>query len=151
MREFGSKVKKLGPLGQGEGIDQEQLKSKLSEIRKLVPYIKLVKSKKLASRLENPEEYDQLFSKDEIDRLFSEVISYYIDPEKCQSCMICARRCPVEAIAGAKNQIHIIDQEKCIKCGTCIEVCPAKFGAVMEIAGKPAPPPIPEAERTNIR
>jgi len=151
MREFGNKVKKLGPLGKAEGIDQNELKAKLTEIRKLVPYIKLAKNKKLASRLENPEEYDRLFTKDEIDRLFSEVISYYIDPEKCQACMICARRCPVEAIIGAKNQIHIIDQEKCIKCGTCFEVCPAKFGAVMEITGESAPPHIPEEERTIVR
>jgi len=151
MREFGNKVKKLGPLGKAEGIDQNELKAKLTEIRKLVPYIKLTKNEKLASRLENPEEYDQLFTKDEIDQLFSEVISYYIDPEECQACMICARRCPVEAIAGAKNQIHIIDQEKCIKCGTCFEVCPAKFSAVIEITGDPAPPPIPEEERTIVR
>jgi F420-non-reducing hydrogenase iron-sulfur subunit len=151
MRAFGDKVKKLGPLGQAEGIDLIELKSKLAEIRKLVPYIKLAKNEKLASRLENPEAYDQLFTKDEIDRLFSEVISYYIDPEKCQACMICARRCPAEAIIGTKNQIHIIDQEKCIKCGTCFEVCPAKFGAVIEIVGEPAPPPIPEEERTIVR
>jgi ferredoxin len=151
MRDFGNKVKKLGPLGKAEGIDQNELKTKLTEIRHLVPYIKLTKNEKLASRLEKPEEYDQLFTKDEIDRLFSEVISYYIDPEKCQACLICARRCPVEAIAGAKNQIHIIDQETCIKCGICIEVCPAKFGAVIEITGDPAPPPIPEEERTIIR
>jgi F420-non-reducing hydrogenase iron-sulfur subunit len=151
MREFGNTVKKLGPLGKAEGIDPNELMSKLEEIRKLVPYIKLVKNEKLASRLENPEEYDQLFTKKEIDRLFSEVISYYIDPGKCQACMICARRCPVEAIIGGKNQIHIIDQEKCIKCGTCLEVCPAKFGAVVEIAGEPAPPPIPEEERMIVR
>jgi len=151
MSEFGNKVKELGPLGKGEGIDQNELKSKLAEITKLVPYIKLVKNEKLASRLENPEEYDKLFTKDEIDRLFSEVISYYIDPEKCQACMICAKRCPVEAIISAKNQVHVIDQEKCIKCGTCFEACPSKFGAVTKISGKPVPPPIPEDKRTIVR
>jgi len=151
VNDFVKNVKKLGPLGTSEEIDQGELKSKLAEITKLVPYIKVVKNEKLASRLENPEEYDKLFTKDEIDTLFSEVISYYIDPEKCQACMICARRCPVGAIIGAKNQIHIIDQEICIKCGTCFEVCPAKFGAVMEITGEPAPPPIPEEERTIVR
>ncbi len=111
MSKFGNKVKELGPLGKGEGIDQNELKSKLAEITKLVPYIKVVKNEKLASRLENPEEYDKLFTKEEIDKLFREVISYYIDPDKCQACMICAKRCPVEAIAGAKNQVHVIDQD----------------------------------------
>jgi coenzyme F420-reducing hydrogenase delta subunit/Fe-S-cluster-containing hydrogenase component 2 len=151
MSEFGKKVNKLGPLGKAEGIDQNELKSKLAEITKLVPYIKLVKNEKLASRLGNPEEYDRLFTKDEIDRLFSEVISYYIDPEKCQACMICAKRCPVEAIISAKNQVHVIDQEKCIKCGTCFEACPPRFGAVTKISGEPVPPPIPEEKRTIVR
>ncbi len=148
MREFGKKVKELGPLGKAEGIDP---KSELAEIIKLVPYIKLVKNEKLASRLENPEEYDRLFTQDEIERLFSEVISYYIEPEKCQACLICARRCPVEAIISAKNQVHVIEQEKCIKCETCFEVCPTKFGAVTRIIGAPVPPPIPEEERTIVR
>ena len=151
MREFSNEVRVLGPLGIAEGIDQDELRSKLAEIRKLVPYIKLVKNEKLASRLESPEEYDKLFTKDEIDRLFSKVISYYIDPEKCQACMLCARRCPVEAIISAKNQIHVIEQEKCIKCGTCFKVCPTKSGAVTKITDGPVPPPIPEEERMIVR
>ncbi len=151
MSKFGNTVKELGPLGEGEGIDHNELKSKLAEITKLVPYIKVVKNEKLASRLEDPEEYDKLFTKDEIDRLFSEVISYYIDPEKCQACMTCAKRCPVEAIISAKNQVHVIDQEKCIKCGTCFEACPPKFGAVTKISDEPVPPPIPEERRTIVR
>lgn len=151
MHQFGGQVKALGPLGAAEGLDEKELKAELAAVRRLVPYIKLVKNEKLGSRLANPEDYDHHFTLDEIDRLFSEVISYYIDPAKCQACMICARRCPVEAVDGAKNQIHIIDQAKCIKCGICLEVCPEKFGAVMEIIGKPAPPPIPEEQRTIAR
>jgi coenzyme F420-reducing hydrogenase delta subunit/ferredoxin len=151
MSEYGNKIRALGPLGKAEGIDENELKSKLAEIRKLVPYIKLVKKEKLASRLENPEEYERLFTKDEIERLFSQVLSYYIDPEQCQACMICARRCPVEAIFGAKNQIHVIDQEICIKCGTCFDVCPPRFGAVTKFSGEPVPPPIPEEERMIVR
>jgi len=151
MSEFGNKVKELGPLGKVEGIDQNELKSKLAGIRKLVPYIKVVKNEKLASHLVNPEEYDNLFTKDEIDKLFSEVISYYVDPEKCQACMMCAKRCPVEAIISAKNQVHVIDQEKCIKCGTCFEVCPTRFGAVTKITGGPVPFPVPEENRTIVR
>ena len=149
--DFSKKVKALGPLGKGEEIDEDELKSKLAEVRKLIPYIKIVKRKKLASRLKNEEEYDGLFTSDEIDKLFSEAVSYYINPDKCQACMICRKRCPVEAIAGGKNQIHVIDQDKCIKCGTCFEVCPPRFGAVDQISGEPVPPPIPEEERTIVR
>jgi NADH-quinone oxidoreductase subunit F len=65
--------------------------------------------------------------------------------------MICHKKCPVEAIVGAKNQIHVIDQEKCIKCGTCFEACPSRFGAVKKISGEPVPLPIPEEERTIVR
>jgi Fe-S-cluster-containing hydrogenase component 2 len=149
--DFSKKVKALGPLGKGEEIDEDKLKSKLSEVRKLIPYIKIVKRKKLASRLKNEEEYDGLFTSDEIDKLFSEAVSYHINPDKCQACMICRKRCPVEAITGGKNQIHVIDQDKCIKCGTCFEVCPPRFGAVDQISGEPVPPPIPEEERTIVR
>jgi len=153
VNNFVKKVKEIGPLGKGkgEGIDKNELKSKLKEVTKLIPYIKMVKNEKLASRLQNIEEYDKLFTKEEIDKLFSEVTSYYIDPDKCQACMTCARRCPVEAIISAKNQIHVVDQEKCIKCGTCFEACPPKFGAVTKISGAPVPPPIPEEKRTIVR
>jgi len=149
--DFSKKVRELGPLGKSEDLDQDELKSKLDEVRKLVPYIKIVMREKLESHLENEEEYDGLFTSEEIDRLLNEVVSYHIDPQKCQACMICYRRCPVEAIAGGKNLIHVIDQDKCIKCGTCFDVCPPRFGAVNEITGEPVPPPIPETERKLVR
>jgi NADH-quinone oxidoreductase subunit F len=76
-----------------------------------------------------------------------DLIAFHIDPEKCQACMTCLRKCPAQAITGAKKQIHVIDQEKCTKCGTCFEVCPAKFDAVRRLSGVPVPPPIPEADR----
>ncbi len=151
MNDFCKKVEKLGPLGKGEGINEIELKSKIKEVAKLTPYIKIVKREKLASRLETQEAYDGLFTRDEVDRLFRDVISYHIDPEKCQACMICLKKCPVEAISGGKNRIHVIDQEQCIKCGTCFEACPDRFGAVQKITGGPVPPPIPEEERTIVR
>jgi F420-non-reducing hydrogenase iron-sulfur subunit len=148
---FVKTVRQLGPLGAGEGIDQPELKQRLAQMSKLVPYFKLVNREKLASSLKTPEEYDALFTKEEIDRLFREMPSYYIDPEKCQACMICAKKCPVEAIEGGKNRIHVVDQDKCIKCGTCFEACPPKFGAVSKISGERVPPPLPEEKRTILR
>ena len=76
-----------------------------------------------------------------------ELISYYINPDKCQACMICAKKCPAEAIDGGKKKIHIIDQEKCTNCGTCFELCPSRFGAVKKISGEPVPAPISEDAR----
>lgn len=75
-----------------------------------------------------------------------ELINFYILPDRCQGCMICARNCPVEAIKGGRRMVHVIDQEKCVKCGTCLEVCPPRFKAVVKVSGeKPEVPaePVP--------
>jgi NADH:ubiquinone oxidoreductase subunit F (NADH-binding)/(2Fe-2S) ferredoxin/NAD-dependent dihydropyrimidine dehydrogenase PreA subunit len=80
-----------------------------------------------------------------------ELIAYHIDPDKCQACMICFRKCPAQAIDGGKNRIHVIEQGKCTKCGTCFEICPSRFNAVKKVSGTPVPAPIPEAARTIVR
>lgn len=64
---------------------------------------------------------------------------FYINPEKCQACLLCLKECPAGAIQGDKDQVHWIDQEKCIKCGTCYEIC--NFHAVKKLSGEPIPPP----------
>jgi NADH-quinone oxidoreductase subunit F len=66
----------------------------------------------------------------------TELISYYILPNKCQGCVICLRECPSEAISGGKRLVHIIDQGKCTKCGICLDVCPAQFDAVVKVSGE---------------
>jgi len=44
---FTKKVKELGPLGTGEGLDETELKFKLEAVKKLIPYIKLVERERL--------------------------------------------------------------------------------------------------------
>ncbi len=151
VADFNKRIAALGPLGRTEGLERKELAVRLENLARLVPYLKLVNREKLAARLSRAEEWEALFTLDEIDRLLSEAVSFYIAPEKCQACMICAKRCPVEAIEGGKNKIHVIDQDKCIKCGTCYEVCPARFSAVTKISGGPLPPPLPEEARTIVR
>ena len=151
VNDFGKQVRSIGPLGEAEEIEPSRLQEKLEEVSKLVPYIKIAERKKLAQHLDKPEDYNDLFTTEEIERLFRDVVSYHIDPGKCQACMICLRKCPADAIEGGKNLIHIIDQDKCIKCGTCFEACPPKFGAVNQISGEPVPPSIPESQRTIVR
>jgi coenzyme F420-reducing hydrogenase delta subunit/ferredoxin len=151
MNKFSRRIKELGPLGRSEGLGENELNSRLAGVGKLVPYIKLVKREKLAHHLRDEAEYDGHFTREEVDALFRDVVSYYIEPDKCQACMICLRKCPVEAITGGKNLIHVIDQEKCIKCGTCFDACPSRFGAVARLAGEPVPDPLPEEERSILR
>jgi NADP-reducing hydrogenase subunit HndC len=57
-----------------------------------------------------------------------DLIHYFIDPENCTGCMACARKCPVNAIAGERKKVHVINQDLCTKCGICLETC--KFNAV---------------------
>ncbi len=147
INNFSKKIKTLGPLGEPENTDRDELKNKINKIRKLIPYIKIATRDKLETRLNTREEYENLFTKDEIEGLLDNIPTYYIEPDKCRACMICMRRCPVDAIDGGKKKIHIIDQDKCIKCGSCFEACPDKFKAVQKITGKPAPLPISEKER----
>jgi NADH-quinone oxidoreductase subunit F len=64
-------------------------------------------------------------------KVCKELITFTIDPEKCTGCLVCKKKCPTEAIAGAKKEVHVIDQEKCIKCRVCFESCPTKWAAVV--------------------
>jgi len=70
-----------------------------------------------------------------------DLISYHIEPDKCQACMICLRNCPAGAINGGKGLIHVVDQGKCTKCGTCLDLCPPRFNAVTKLSGEPIPSP----------
>ena len=74
MNEFGKQVRELGPLGKGEGIDENGLKFKLEAATKLVPYIKLVEREKLRVPVRSEEAYYEYYNSEEVDRLFSELV-----------------------------------------------------------------------------
>ncbi|MCD8204964.1 MAG: NADH-quinone oxidoreductase subunit NuoF [Coprobacillus sp.] len=60
------------------------------------------------------------------------LIKYWIDPEKCKKCSMCARQCPAQAITGEPGKTpFVIDSSKCIKCGACLSGC--RFGAISKI------------------
>ncbi len=151
VSDFTKKIKDMGPLGEAEGLDEETTRSRIYKVLKLIPYIKIVMRNKLSARLSDLSEREHFFTREEIEKLFSETPSYYIDPEKCQACTICAQRCPVDAIDGGKNKIHIINQETCIRCGTCYDSCPPKFSAIKKLVGEAVPPPVPEEKRFITR
>ena len=56
--------------------------------------------------------------------------------DKCKGCTACIKKCPADAIVGARKMPHRIVAEKCTGCGECAIVC--KFDAVIgfEFAGQ---------------
>jgi len=57
------------------------------------------------------------------------LVRFFIDPkpvilaDKCKSCGICVKICPVQAMT-MKGNIPEIDRETCIRCYCCQELCP---------------------------
>jgi len=74
MNDFTRKLKELGPLGKGEGIDEKELKFKLEAVKNLVPYIKLVERERLRLPFRSEKEWNKFFTSDEVERLFQELI-----------------------------------------------------------------------------
>ena len=73
VTDFTGRLKELGPLGTGEGMDQNALKLKLEAIRKLLPYIKLVEREKLRVRFESKKEYEEFFASDRAEFAVQEI------------------------------------------------------------------------------
>lgn len=75
------------------------------------------------------EEYEEhLFERKCEAKVCKEILTYEIDPENCNGCGLCLKKCPVDAIIGEKKQPHQIIELKCSKCGMCFENC--RFEAV---------------------
>jgi len=56
---------------------------------------------------------------------------YYIEPDLCKKCSLCAKKCPASCITGVVGkETYVIDAAKCIKCGACMDAC--KFKAVVK-------------------
>lgn len=74
MNDFVAVQKKLGPIGEGEGIDEVVLKRKIEAIQSLVPYIKLVERERLRVPERTEEAYRAFFESADLDLLFAELI-----------------------------------------------------------------------------
>jgi len=56
------------------------------------------------------------------------LLKYEVIPDMCTGCTVCAIKCPVDAIDGARKEVHFIRQNDCIKCGECYSRC--RFDAI---------------------
>ena len=71
---FVRKVKELGPLGRGEGLNDKELKFRLKSVTQLIPYIRLVERERLRLPAMPEEEYRKYFDSPELNRLFEETV-----------------------------------------------------------------------------
>ncbi|MGO9139190.1 MAG: 4Fe-4S binding protein [Syntrophales bacterium] len=46
--------------------------------------------------------------------------------DRCNGCGACKRLCPVDAITGSKNALHVVAGNRCIECGACGRICPVE-------------------------
>jgi F420-non-reducing hydrogenase iron-sulfur subunit len=74
MNDFSGTVKSLGPFGQSEEIEVEELRSRLEIATQLVPYIKLVERERLRVPVRTEEGYEKFFGSAEFNALFRGLI-----------------------------------------------------------------------------
>lgn len=122
----------------GNKTDQLQRFKGIIHLQRLADVIKDTSLCGLGQSAPNPvlsglkyfrEEYEEhLFERRCEAKVCKEILTYEIDPELCNGCGLCLRKCPVEAILGEKKQPHQIIEVKCSKCGMCFESC--RFKAI---------------------
>ena len=93
--DFTKKVKELGPIGKGEGVDVNELRLKLEAVRKLVPYLKLVERERLRVPSKSEEAYKEFFESDEVNALFNEL---FLDKLAISQIMLLLREKPLSTV-----------------------------------------------------
>ena len=75
MNDFSIELRKMGAIGNGEGVDEDVLKRKLDAAFQMVPYIKLVERERLRLTEKSVETYTEFYASEEFDKLFKELVT----------------------------------------------------------------------------
>jgi len=72
-----------------------------------------------------------------------------IDEERCIGCAKCLPPCPVDAIVGARKQMHTVVTSVCTGCELCIAPCPVDCISMVprSALAQAAPAPSPQLNR----
>ena len=62
-----------------------------------------------------------------------------IDESVCIGCAKCLPACPVDAIVGARRQLHTVISADCTGCDLCLPPCPVDCITMVEVAPAPLP------------
>ena len=74
-----------------------------------------------------------------------------IDEATCIGCAKCLPPCPVDAIVGARKQMHTVVLELCTGCELCIAPCPVDCISMVPRTSLPAAPAAPDAPANRQR
>lgn len=74
-----------------------------------------------------------------------------IDEEACIGCVKCLPPCPVDAIVGARRQMHTVIEALCTGCELCVAPCPVDCISMVPRAALRGASPAPSAQENRAR
>ena len=74
MTEFSGQIRRLGPVGRGEGLEPEELQGSLQALLAIAPYLRLVLRERLSPGPGTPEDFDRFFEAEDVARILEEAV-----------------------------------------------------------------------------
>jgi coenzyme F420-reducing hydrogenase delta subunit len=75
MSGFADTLRELGPIGQSEGLEQDDVQLRLAAVNQLVPFLKLVEREKLRIPTKREEAYRSYYESDGVNRIFENLVA----------------------------------------------------------------------------
>jgi NADH-quinone oxidoreductase subunit E len=74
MQDFINEMRKLGPIGKKEGLQEEMIVERLSVVLSLIPYLKLVERERLGFSGKDVKKMQEYFESTDVNRMIEELI-----------------------------------------------------------------------------